>query len=304
MYLTDPDGYYICYGCDLITEHAGMAGRIQFDKHILTCVACKNINNGPKGQKLYYIAKIANYYDEENNKEYINKANALIKDGANVDLALLLCSNESKYTVQRLKNHSRTKWYGGTLSRKLIILSGCRVERLQHVQPDWWFFDEPRETNNVNKHKVAALREMLRSHGKNTTGLKPALVERVVHMWREEVIREAEKQLSILTSFRAMPPTYPLPSVVEWILKVEMMVNRDKAHNWLKRVLEAAAPAHETQREEECVICRNNFNDDNIVQACRCCKLRLHPQCLQKLVNANEPNLDKCPNCRTLFEYE
>ena len=138
MYLTDPDGYYICYGCDLRTEHAGMAGRIQFDKHILTCVACKNINNGPKGQKLYYIAKIANDY-EENNEEYINKAKALIKDGANVDLALLLCSDERKYNVKGPSWFSvgvvgSPKWYCGTLSRTLITLNcSGNVERLYHT---------------------------------------------------------------------------------------------------------------------------------------------------------------------------
>ena len=142
MYLTDPDGYYICYGCNRITEHAGMAGRIQFDKHILTRVACKKIKNGPKGQKLYYIAKIANEAisdDEENNREYINeainKAKALIKDGANVDLALLLCSDERKYNVKGPSwSLWPAKWYCGTLSRTLITLNcSGNVERLYHT---------------------------------------------------------------------------------------------------------------------------------------------------------------------------
>tara|TARA_B100001094_G_scaffold28407_1_gene23761 strand:- start:76 stop:951 length:876 start_codon:yes stop_codon:yes gene_type:complete len=291
-----------------------MAGRIQFDKHILTCVACKNINKGPKGQKLYYIAKIANDY-EENNEEYINKAKALIKDGANVDLALLLCSDEHKYRV-KLSADGLT-WYCGTLSRKLITLKKCsNVERLRHTCRGFLNFDRVGAWHNVYwNYSLPELREKVRSRGLNTKGLrKKELVDIVVDKLvvdedaklQREMSCEREHQRSILTSLRTMPPTYrEITPEHKWILKVERMVKHDEGSaNWLKRVLETAAPTHETQREEKCAVCWNKFNDDNIVQACRCCKLRLHPQCLQSIVNANKPHSDKCPNCRTLFEYE
>ncbi len=258
MYLTDPDGYYICYGCNRITEHAGMAGRIQFDKHILICVACKKIKNGPKGQKLYYIAKIANEAisdDEENNREYINeainKAKALIKDGANVDLALLLCSDERKYNVKGPSwSLWPARWYCGTLSRTLITLN-C--------------------SGNV-----------------------------------ERMSCEREHQRSILTSLRTMPPTYrEIMPGHEWILKVERMVKHDEGiDNWLRWVLETAAPAHETQREDICPICLENFINDFKIVHLPGCNHGLHPLCLQYHVNAKKPCSDKCPLCKTLFEYE
>jgi len=303
-----------------------MAGRIQFDKHILKCRACKNIKNGPKGQKLYYIAKIANEAisdDEENNREYINeainKAKALIKDGANVDLALLLCSDERKY-----RNTGGPRSAGPPLSIKYKrTTAGHRVEILEHADAP---FQNPgyhrrricvvsnkyKAQIRDNKYTNADLREILRRGG----GCREAFVGRqrleecVVKMWLDwykfELSREGEYQRSILASLRTMPPTYrEITPEHAWILKVERMVKHDEGSaNWLKRVLETAAPTHETQREEECAVCFNKFNDDNIVQACRCCKLRLHPQCLQSIVNANESYSDKCPNCRTLFEYE
>ena len=248
MYLTEPDGYYICYGCDLRTEHAGMAGRIQFDKHILTCVACKNINNGPKGQKLYYIAKIANEAisdDEENNREYINeainKAKALIKDGANVDLALLLCSDERKYRVKILKNHSRTKWYAGTLSRKLITLKcSGNVEMLYHTCRGFLNFDYNGAMNDVkDDYRLVELRKKVRSYGIGTKGIrKQELVEIVANKRRSDATAklqrdmswEKEHQKSILASLRAMPSTYrEITPEHEWILKVERMVGLSDA---------------------------------------------------------------------------
>ncbi|GIS52660.1 MAG: hypothetical protein Ct9H90mP28_3760 [Paracoccaceae bacterium] len=248
MYLTEPDGYYICYGCDLITEHAGMAGRIQFDKHILKCTACKNINNGPKGQKLYYIAKIANEAisdDEENNREYINeainKAKALIKDGANVDLALLLCSDERKYRVKILKNHSRTKWYAGTLSRKLITLKcSGNVEMLYHTCRGFLNFDYNGAMNDVkDDYRLVELRKKVRSYGIGTKGIrKQELVEIVANKRRSDATAklqrdmswEKEHQKSILASLRAMPSTYrEITPEHEWILKVERMVGLSDA---------------------------------------------------------------------------
>lgn len=239
MYLTDPDGYYICYGCDLITEHAGMAGRIQFDKHILTCVACKNINNGPKGQKLYYIAKIANDY-EENNEEYINKAKALIKDGANVDLALLLCSDERKYRVKILKNYSRVA-IGGTLSRKLITLKcSGNVERLYHTCRGFLNFDYNGAMNDVkDDYRLVELRKKVRSYGIDTKGIrKQELVEIVANKrlsdaaakLQQDMSWEKEHQKSILASLRTMPPTYrEITSEHEWILKVDRMMGLSDA---------------------------------------------------------------------------
>ena len=75
---------------------------------------------------------------------------------------------------------------------------------------------------------------MLRSHGKNTTGLKPALVERVVKMWLDwykfELSREGEYQRSILASLRTMPPTYrEITPEHKWILKVERMMGLSDA---------------------------------------------------------------------------
>ena len=240
MYLTEPDGYYICYGCDLRTEHAGMAGRIQFDKHILKCTACKNINNGPKGQKLYYIAKIANDY-EENNEKYINKAKALIKDGANVDLALLLCSDECKYRVKILKNAASHVAIGGTLSRKLITLKcSGNVERLYHTCRGFLNFDYNGAMNDVkDDYRLVELRKKVRSYGIDTKGIrKQELVEIVANKRRSDATAklqrdmswEKEHQKSILASLRAMPSTYrEITPEHEWILKVERMVGLSDA---------------------------------------------------------------------------
>lgn len=249
MYLTEPDGYYICYGCDLITEHAGMAGRIQFDKHILKCRACKNIKNGPKGQKLYYIAKIANEAisdDEENNREYINeainKAKALIKDGANVDLALLLCSDERKYNVKGPSwSLWPAKWYCGTLSRTLITLNcSGNVERLYHTCRGFLNFDYDGTMNDVqDDYGLVELRKKVRSYGIDTKGIrKKELVEIVANKRRSDATAklqrdmswEKEHQKSILASLRAMPSTYrEITPEHEWILKVERMVGLSDA---------------------------------------------------------------------------
>ncbi len=238
MYISDSNGYYVCYGCNRETYEKGSRGIAEFENHILKCTACRRIKKGSKGQKLYYIAKIAN--DEENNEEYINKAKALIKDGANVDLALLLCSDERKY-----RDTGGPRSAGPPLSIKYKrTTAGHRVEILEHADaplqnPGYHrreldFANKYKAQIRDNKYKVAALREMLRSHGKNTTGLKPALVERVVKMWLDwykfELSREGEYQRSILASLRTMPPTYrEITPEHKWILKVERMMGLSDA---------------------------------------------------------------------------
>lgn len=312
MYISDSNGYYVCYGCNRETPSRGRRGIAEFENHILKCTACRRIKKGSKGQKLYYIAKIAN--DEENNEEYINKAKALIKDGANVDLALLLCSDERKY-----RDTGGPRSAGPPLSIKYKrTTAGHRVEILEHADALLYHGYHRRELDFANKYKAqirdnkytnADLCEILGCGTARRTWGRQRLEECVVKMWLDwykfELSREGEYQRSILASLRTMPPTYrEITPEHAWILKVERMVKHEEASvDWLVRVLETASRTHEAPREDICSICHDNFNDVEIVYLPGC-NHGLHPQCLKSLVDAKEKHSDKCPVCRKPFEYK